>query len=70
MNTTVHPRDAGFLGRHCWFLSVAWLLIALKCVLVTWAIDRWAVPIDPLWVVAPTVLFAALATFVWVTHRD
>lgn len=47
----------------------AWVLIALKCVLVTWAIDRWQVPIHPAWVIAPTLVFAALATLLWLTHR-
>jgi hypothetical protein len=49
---------------------VAWALIALKCVLVTWAIGHWSVPINPLWVVIPTILFAGLATVLWVTHHE
>lgn len=50
-------------------MAVAWILIALKCVIVSWAIVRWSVPIHPLWVIAPTLLFAGLASVLWLTHR-
>ena len=69
MNNPVHLSEAGLTARQCWFLGAAWLLVALKCVLVTWAASRWSVPFDPLWIVLPTLLFAGLATFLWVTHR-
>jgi hypothetical protein len=44
-----------------------WVLIALKCTLIWWAITAYAVPIDPLWLVVPTVAFALLATglYLW-----
>lgn len=70
MNIPADHPAAGLTGRHCWFLGVAWLLIAAKCVLITWAIERWSVPIHPLWIVGPTILFAGLATALWVSHRD
>ena len=49
------------------FLIAGWVLIALKSVLVFWAIHRWHVPFSPWWVVAPTVMFATLCTalYVW-----
>lgn len=56
--------------RDRWFLGVAWSAIAAKCVLVWWAIAHWQVPVHPLWIVAPTLLCAALATALWVTHRE
>ncbi|MGA3007188.1 MAG: hypothetical protein ABSE59_04780 [Opitutaceae bacterium] len=48
-------------------LMAGWVLIAGKSVLVVWAIDRWHVPFNPLWVIAPTVMFATLCTalYVW-----
>jgi hypothetical protein len=46
-------------------LLAGWLLIAGKCWLITWLIGKYHVPIDPLWVVGPTVLFALLCTAVY-----
>ncbi len=42
-----------------------WLLIAAKCWLVVWLIGKYHVPVHPLWVIAPTVLFALLCTAVY-----
>jgi hypothetical protein len=70
MSSPVHHEGTGLSSRHCWFLGVAWLLIALKCVIITWAIRSWQVPIHPLWLVLPTLMFAALATVLWVSHRE
>ena len=53
-----------------WFMAVVWLLIALKCALVWWAINAWHVPFHPLWIVIPTVVFATLATGLWLTHHE
>lgn len=47
------------------FLVGAWVLILAKCAAVAWAIDHWNVPINPAWIIAPTLLIAALATGVW-----
>ena len=49
------------------WLVAGWVLIALKCTLIWWAITAYAVPIDPLWLVVPTVAFALLATglYLW-----
>jgi hypothetical protein len=46
-------------------LIIGWVLIAIKSVLVVWAIHRWHVPFNPLWVIAPTVMFAALCTAIY-----
>jgi hypothetical protein len=53
-----------------WFLAAAWVLILAKCVAVTWAIDRWTVPIGAAWIVVPTLLIAALATGLWLRGDD
>jgi uncharacterized membrane protein len=41
------------------------VLIALKSWLVIWAVAKYHVPIHPLWVIVPTVLFALLCTLVY-----
>ncbi len=51
-------------------MAAAWFIIAAKCVLVWWAIGRWQVPVHPAWVIVPTLMMAALATVLWVTHRE
>ena len=49
------------------WIVAGWVLIALKCVLLTWAINAYQVPIHPLWLVVPTVAFGLLATalYIW-----
>jgi hypothetical protein len=46
-------------------IAVCWVLIALKSVAVFWLFARYHIPVNPLWVVAPTVAFAALCTVVY-----
>lgn len=53
-----------------WLMTIAWLLIAVKCVWVWWAVNRWQMPFHPLWIVAPTIVFAGLATALWLAHRE
>ncbi|HVS53535.1 MAG TPA: hypothetical protein VHD62_14365 [Opitutaceae bacterium] len=68
MSFPVHIDLAQYSSRTRWFMAAAWLLIAAKCVAVSWAIDRWHVPLHPAWIVAPTLVFAAVATAIWLTH--
>jgi hypothetical protein len=56
--TRRHPK----VERLLW---ICWLLIIVKCVVVFWACAHYHVPFNPLWVVAPTVLFAAVCTAVY-----
>jgi hypothetical protein len=51
-------------------MAVAWVLVAVKCTLVWWAMIHWSVPFHPLWIVGPTLAFAALATAVWLAHHE
>ncbi|HWA25147.1 MAG TPA: hypothetical protein VG734_05680 [Lacunisphaera sp.] len=53
-----------------WFLGAVWLLIMAKCGLIWWAMLRWHVPFHPGWLVGPTLLFAALATVIWLAADD
>lgn len=46
-------------------LVVGWVLIGLKCWASWWAIERYAMPIDPWWVVLPTLLAAGVCTWVY-----
>jgi hypothetical protein len=46
-------------------LIAGWALIAVKSILVVWAVHRWHVPFNPLWVIVPTVMFATLCTAVY-----
>ncbi|HMD60703.1 MAG TPA: hypothetical protein VKG78_04705 [Opitutaceae bacterium] len=46
-------------------IAVCWAIIALKSLAVVWLFGRYNVPVSPLWVIAPTVFFAALCTAVY-----
>jgi len=65
----LHPL-AGLSRFERWFLGVAWVLIAVKCYLVAWAIPHYNVPIAPLVVIGPTLFFAAVVTVIWTTHHE
>jgi hypothetical protein len=52
-----------------WFMTAAWLVILAKCVWVWWAVGHWHLPVHPLWIVAPTLVCAALATALWLAHE-
>jgi hypothetical protein len=44
---------------------VAWLLIIAKCFLTVWVVRRWNVPVDPAWVILPTLFMAAICTLLY-----
>ena len=46
-------------------IHAGWLLIVIKCFAILWAINYWAVPIHPYWIIVPTILMAALCTAVY-----
>jgi len=46
-------------------MLAGWLLIALKCWLVVWAVGHYNVPVNPLWVTLPTVIFAGVCTLMY-----
>lgn len=68
MNSPIHIDLAQYPSRVRWFMAVAWLVIAVKCVLVWWAIEHWHMPFHPAWIIAPTLVFALLASVLWLTH--
>ena len=57
------PRPA----RATRFLLVCWVLIALKCWAIIWAVGHYHVPVNPLWITVPSVIFAGVCTaiFYW-----
>lgn len=65
----LHPL-AGLSRIERWFLGTAWLVIALKCVAVSWAIPHYGVPIAPWVIIGPTLFFAAVVTVIWTTHHE
>jgi hypothetical protein len=50
-------------------MAIVWAVILVKCVVIWWAMVHWSVPLHPLWIVVPTLVFAATATAIWLTHR-
>ena len=46
-------------------LLAGWLLITVKSWLIIWAVEKYHVPVDPLWVIVPTVIFALVCTVVY-----
>ena len=46
-------------------IAICWALIIVKSIAVVWLFAHYRVPVSALWVVAPTFLFAALCTAVY-----
>lgn len=44
---------------------ICWIVIAVKCAVVVWACRHYHIPFNPLWVIVPTIVFAALATAIY-----
>jgi hypothetical protein len=43
-------------------ILLCWVAIAIKCWLVVWLVGKYHMNFDPLWVTAPTVVFASMCT--------
>jgi hypothetical protein len=46
------------------------VLIIIKCFATPWIIARWAIPVQPAWIIVPTLIFAVVATWIWVARRE
>jgi hypothetical protein len=68
MTFPFHIDVAQYSKKARWFMAVAWIVIAAKCVVVAWAMEHWRVPFNSAWIIAPTLVFAALASVLWLTH--
>jgi len=64
------PPLARLSRLECWLLGAVWVVIAVKCFVVAWAIPHYGVPIAPFVVIGPTLFFAAVVTVIWATHRE
>jgi len=42
-----------------------WILIAFKSVAMFWLVDRYTMPFDAWWIVGPTLLAAAVCTWIY-----
>ena len=51
------------------FLVVGWSLILVKCLLSSWAVARWDIPINVLWVWIPSFICAGVCTYLYI-YRD
>jgi hypothetical protein len=51
--------------RSEWVLAVCWVLVLVKSVAVYWLCGRYAVPVNPWWVIVPTVGFAGVCTVIY-----
>jgi hypothetical protein len=60
------PREPRSPISEAWIIG-GWVLILMKCTVLWWAINAYSVPIHPMWIVGPTIAFAALTTalYVW-----
>lgn len=51
-------------------ILLCWAIILVKCFGVVWVVHRYGLPFNPMWVIGPTVAFAALATAVYFLWSD
>lgn len=51
-------------------MGAAWVVVVIKCLVVSWAVSHWRMPFHAAWVVGPTLVFAALATLLWAAHAE
>lgn len=70
MHLSLHIDLAQYARRVRWFMAILWAVIVAKCIAVWWAVGHWNLPFHPLWIVAPTIVFAALASALWLTHHE
>lgn len=70
MNLPLRFHVMQYPPRVRWIMALAWLLIAAKCVLISWAVQAYHMPFRAAWIIVPTLVFAALATVLWLTHEE
>jgi hypothetical protein len=46
-------------------LVAGWIVIGVKTLAVLWLFRRYSIPVNPLWVIAPTIVFAAVCTLIY-----
>ena len=51
-------------------LEIGWAVIIAKGLAVPWVITHWQIPVQPGWVIVPTLILAVLVTFLALTYRE
>jgi hypothetical protein len=46
-------------------LAIGWVLVLIKSVVVHWACEHYGVPFNAWWLIGPTLVFAALCTWLY-----
>lgn len=67
---TEEERQSRHRRRVETLIYFCWGLIVIKCFVVVWLVNHYSMPFNPLWVIAPTVIFAFLATSLYYWLRD
>lgn len=57
-----HPVDGFVIG--------GWTLILIKCILASWAMERWDVPIHDFYVWGPSFILGAVCTFLYLRREE
>ncbi len=70
MHIPLHVDLTQYSRRVRWLMAILWAIIVAKCIVVRWAVGHWQMPVHPLWIVAPTIIFAGLASILWLTHHE
>ena len=70
MHLPLHIDLAQYPRRVRWIMAVLWTVIVAKSIVVWWAVGYWQMSFHPLWIVAPTIVFAGLASVIWITHHE
>ncbi len=70
MHWDLHLPRPELTSRDCWFIGIVWAIIIAKCIVVKWAVAAYAMPFNAWWIILPTLFFAAIATVLWVWHRE
>jgi len=59
------PREVRNRRAERWIVG-GWMLILAKCTAMWWLIQTYQIPINPLWLIGPTVAFGLLATAIYI----
>ena len=62
-------RRASRSRRSELLLGAGWALIAIKTVAMFWLVDTYSMPFNAWWIVAPTLLAAAICTWIYLRRE-
>ena len=70
---TTEPADSDAVVRRRRvekIIRICWAIIAVKSAAVVWVVRHYNLPFSPLWVIGPTVIFALLATALYLYWEE